>query len=247
MTIDWWTLGIQTVNVVILIWLLTRFFWRPVAAIIEQRRAAAAQMLAEAELKRSQAADALAAIEQTRTGFDQERDAIITAAHAAAEHERAALLAAAAQESTTLQTSAKAAIEKARNAEEKAWAERAGRLAINIAERLVAPLAGPAVSDAFLAGLLQEIRELPASVRDAITGDDIGLEVVSATPIQPAEQERYRHLISEAFGTSPQITFKADATLIAGLELNGPHLVIHNSWRADLSKILADLTHDTLS
>jgi len=29
MTIDWWTLGIQTVNVVILIWLLERFFWRP--------------------------------------------------------------------------------------------------------------------------------------------------------------------------------------------------------------------------
>ena len=39
MTIDWWTLGIQTVNVVILIWLLGRFFWRPVAAMIEQRRA----------------------------------------------------------------------------------------------------------------------------------------------------------------------------------------------------------------
>ena len=41
MTIDWWTLGIQTVNVIILIWLLGRFFWRPVAAMIEQRRAAA--------------------------------------------------------------------------------------------------------------------------------------------------------------------------------------------------------------
>ena len=34
MTIDWWTLGIQAVNVVILVWLLGRFFWRPVAAMI---------------------------------------------------------------------------------------------------------------------------------------------------------------------------------------------------------------------
>ena len=39
MTIDWWTLGIQTVNVVVLVWLLQHFFWRPVAAMIEQRRA----------------------------------------------------------------------------------------------------------------------------------------------------------------------------------------------------------------
>jgi len=29
MTIDWWTLGLQTVNVAILVWLLQRFFWRP--------------------------------------------------------------------------------------------------------------------------------------------------------------------------------------------------------------------------
>ena len=49
MTIDWWTLGIQTVNVVILIWLLERFFWRPVAAMIEQRRATAQRILDEAE------------------------------------------------------------------------------------------------------------------------------------------------------------------------------------------------------
>ena len=66
MTIDWWTLGIQTANVVILIWLLGRFFWRPVAAMIEQRRATAQRILAEAEGKRSEASVALAEIERTR-------------------------------------------------------------------------------------------------------------------------------------------------------------------------------------
>ena len=35
MTIDWWTLGLQAVNVAVLIWLLGRFFWKPVAAMIE--------------------------------------------------------------------------------------------------------------------------------------------------------------------------------------------------------------------
>ena len=69
MTIDWWTLGLQTVNVLILVWLLGRFFWRPVAAMIEQRRAAAQRMLAEAEAKRAQATAALAEIERTRAGF----------------------------------------------------------------------------------------------------------------------------------------------------------------------------------
>jgi F-type H+-transporting ATPase subunit b len=38
-----------------------------------------------------------------------------------------------------------------------------------------------------------------------------------------------------------------DPTLIAGLELRGPHFVVANSWRADLAKILADLAHDKKS
>ncbi|MGA2128834.1 MAG: ATPase, partial [Xanthobacteraceae bacterium] len=80
MTIDWWTLGIQTVNVVILVWLLERYFWRPVAAMIEQRRATAQRTLADAEAARGAAAAALGEIERTRVGFAVEREAILAAA-----------------------------------------------------------------------------------------------------------------------------------------------------------------------
>ena len=118
MTIDWWTLGIQAVNVVILIWLLGRFFWRPVAAMIEQRRAAAQKLLTEAETKRSQATDALVDIERIRKGFDKEREAILAAAQRSAEQARAGILASAAKEAAALETSAKAAIEKERDASE---------------------------------------------------------------------------------------------------------------------------------
>ena len=116
MTIDWWTLGIQTVNVVILVWLLGRFFWRPVAAMIEQRRATAQRILADAEAKRSQATAALAEIERTRAGFAQEREAILAAAHEAAERARAARLDWRAKEAAALEAAAKAAIEKEKDA-----------------------------------------------------------------------------------------------------------------------------------
>ena len=49
MRIDWWTLGLQTFNVLVLVLILSRFLFRPVAAIIEERRAAAAKLLADAE------------------------------------------------------------------------------------------------------------------------------------------------------------------------------------------------------
>jgi F-type H+-transporting ATPase subunit b len=244
MTIDWWTLGIQTVNVVILIWLLDRFFWRPVAAMIEQRRTLAKGILDEAEAKRGQAIAALAGIEATRAGFAREREAILAAAHEAAEKARTARLDAAAKEAACLEAGSKAAIEKEKALAGKVWAERASHLAIEIAERLAARLDGPAVRAAFLSWLLKEIRALPNPVRQAVAVDGGALELTSAMQLAVVDQERYRERIGEAFGAPPRIVFKADPALIAGLELHGPHLAVRNSWRADLTQILADLTHD---
>src|SRR5271154_7122254 len=116
MTIDWWTLGIQTVNVLILVWLLERFFWRPMAAMIEQRRATAQRVLADAEDKRSHAAAALVEIENTRAGFAKERETILAAAHAAAEHDQATRLEDAAKEISVRGVAAKAAIETEKEA-----------------------------------------------------------------------------------------------------------------------------------
>ncbi|HLN07638.1 MAG TPA: ATPase [Xanthobacteraceae bacterium] len=244
MTIDWWTLGIQTVNVVILVWLLQRYFWRPVAAMIEQRRAAAQRALADAEATRRQAAVALGEIEQTRAGFAAERETILAAAHAEAERTRSARLAEAAKEAASLEAAATAALEKERQAAVAAWAERSSRLAVDIAGRLAARLDGAAVRASFLEWLVQEIRTLPRAVRDAELASGAALEAISATPLDPADQERCRVLIGEALGAHPQIAFRTDPGLIAGLELRGPRLVVSNSWRADLTRILADLAHD---
>ena len=80
MSIDFGTLALQAVNVLILIWLLQRFFWRPVAAIIAQRRAAAQAMLDDAAKRQAEAEAQMAGIEQVRAGFAQERAAILAAA-----------------------------------------------------------------------------------------------------------------------------------------------------------------------
>ena len=98
--------------------------------------------------------------------------------------------------------------------------------------------------EAFLDWLLKELQKLPAPVRRAMTADDVTLKAASATPLEPADQERYRARIGEALGAQPRIAFSTDPALIAGLELRGPHLVVSNSWRADLTEILADITHD---
>jgi F-type H+-transporting ATPase subunit b len=237
MKIDWWTLGIQTVNVVILVWLLGRFFWRPMSAMIEQRRAAARQMLDDAAAKQAAASSALAGIETTRDGFAQERAAILTAAHDAAERARIARLADAAHEAEALLANARATIASDRQAAHAAWQAQASELAVNIAQRLAARLEGPAVRAAFLDWLIRELVALPDATR-RVAG---AVEAVSASALAPAEEESARSQIAAALGGTPVITFATDPSLIAGLELHGEHLTVSNSWRADLNNILAGI------
>ena len=213
--------------------------------MIEQRRAAAQRTLAEAEAKRSQATAALAEIERTRAGFAQERDAILAAAHEAAEQARAARLAEAAKEAASLEAAAKAQIEKEQGSGRQGMG-RAGEPSCG-RDRAAAWPRGWTVRRCVTpswTGCLRRSGRFRKPARQAVAADGVTLEAISATPLEPADQERYRTLIGEAFGGHPQIAFKADPALIAGLELHGPHLVVSNSWRADLTQILADLAHD---
>jgi F-type H+-transporting ATPase subunit b len=237
MTIDWWTLGIQTVNVAILVWLLQRFFWRPVAAMIEQRRDATRRTMADAEAAMAQATTALAEIDQSRAGFAKERDAILAAARAEAATTRTALLADARQQAASVEAAAKAAIDQANAAAAEGGTERSARLAIAIAAQLAARLDGTVVRAAFLDWLVQEITTQSGTVMT----NGATLEVVSATVLDPEEQERTRQRIVKALGGDPPIEFRTDPALIAGLELHSPHLLVSNSWRADLERILAGL------
>ena len=243
MTIDWWTLGIQSVNVLILIWLLGRFFWRPVAAMIAQRRTTTQATLDAADAKSSKATAALATIEATRAGFAKEREAILAAAHKEAETARTAALDAGKTAATALETAAAARIETAQAASATAWAERSSQLAVEIAGRLAARLEGPAVDAAFTGWLLADVRALPEAARRAAAAQGAAFEAVSARPLVAADEARTRTEIAAALGAEPRITFKTDPALIAGLELHGPHLALSNSWRADLARILADLQH----
>ena len=241
MTIDWWTLGIQTVNVMILMWLLQRFFWRPVSGMIEQRRAAIDHALAEARSAQSKAEAALAGIAQTRAGFAKERDAILAAARQAAEQAKAQALVEAEKTATAQQEAARAMRAQENADAQSAWCDRAGKMALEIAGRLAARLQGPAVDAAFLEWLLASLRALPAPARQEAAS--AALQAVSASPMPAADQDRVRGLIAEALGGHPEIAFSTDPALIAGLELRGPHFSVANSWRADLNQVLAGLLH----
>lgn len=244
MNIDLWTLALQALNVLILVWLLQWLFWRPVAGMIAARRAATQAAIDVGVAKQAEAEAALAEIALTREGFAAERAAILAAARADA---AAATRAAAAR----AEAAAKAAREAAEASEARAEAERekarhaaAAALAVDIARRLLGRLDGGQAQAAFLARLIAELRAMSPEAHRAAALRDAALELVTAKELPPEAQTRAGAEIAAATGGAPTLTFRTDPDLIAGAELRGAHFTLCDSWRADLARIEAELRNE---
>jgi F-type H+-transporting ATPase subunit b len=243
MRIDWWTLALQTANVLILIWLLARFLFRPVAEIVARRQDEANKLLADAAKVQRQADNARADLEQARANIAAGRDTVIAEAHAAAETERLALLDRTNEEMTRLRAEAEAAISRDRVAMERLLIDRASELSVEIARRLLSRVAPAAGVDVFLPELCQQVRASSPRERAGFTPEGGGsVEIVTAAPLGPEAAERVRGAIAEALGGKPVLAFRSDPAVIAGIELHSRHAVMRNSWRNDLERIREELT-----
>jgi F-type H+-transporting ATPase subunit b len=243
MQIDWWTLALQTANVLILIGLLARFLFRPVADIVARRQEEANRLLADAAEVRCAAAEARAGLELARAGIADERNKALAEAHAVAEAERTASLARTCEEMTKRRADADAAISRDRRAMEKTLIDRVRDLSIDIARRLLARIGPAAGVDVFLGGLCAQVQALPPQERAAIVraADGGDIEIVTAAPLGRDAAERVRHAVSEALGGKPASVFRTDPAVIAGIELHSRHAVVRNSWRNDLERIREEL------
>ena len=245
MQIDWWTLGLQTVNALILVWLLARFLFRPVANILAARRAEAEKTLDDAATARkaaeSEREKAKAEAARTVAG----RAAVLDAAQKEAEKQKASLLAAARAEADRLRGEAKAAIAGERRAEEKKMSARAGRLSVDIAKRLLERLPEEVRIAGFIDGLAEGVAGLPEAARAELAEGAGPVTLTAPRALDDGEKAACRTALGKALGRDVDIEVAVDPDLIAGLELTGRHASVRNSFRADLETLQAELTrHD---
>jgi F-type H+-transporting ATPase subunit b len=246
MHINWWTLALQTVNVLILIWLLARFFFRPVMAIVTERQDKANKLLSDAAAAQHAAEAARAEAEKLRAKINADRSRLIAEAQKAERAERDNLLAQTSQEIAKLRSDAAAVLVRDQAAAQEALLARAGDLAIDISRRLLSRLPHDAALSLFAEGLCDQLRVLPPEDRKSIASaaKDRPVEIITATQLSREETERIRAGIAEILGANLPISFRADASLLGGLELHSRNTIVSNSWRADLDRIRKELNRD---
>jgi F-type H+-transporting ATPase subunit b len=243
MHIDWWTLALQTINVLILIWILGRFFFRPVADLLTKRRAEADRLIADADAARKQGEDLRAEAERQRADIDAQRDRLIAEARKAADAEKASLLAAFSGELEQHRKDAAIAIERERVAMERAVLDRASELSVDIARRLLERLPAGAGFSAFLDGLGAELGKLPPDARNSLAAADREhpLQVVTGGALDDKQTARLRDVLHAALGGETPMELSCDPALIAGFEIRGRNVIVRNNWRSDLAQVRKEL------
>lgn len=239
MHLHWWTLALQAVNVLILVWLLTRVLYRPVMNAIAARQAAADKLLADAQQEKTAAQQQAAALKAQQEGFAAEAAQRQAQMRAAVEAERARLLEQARTEAASILQKSDEATSAARARMTTELEDRAVSMAASMAERLVSRLPSAAVSDAMFQVLIEGLCALPEQDRNRLAAGP--LRVITAAPLEQAARGRYLQSLALALPGSAAPAFEVDAQLIGGFELHGQHLQVRNSWRADLDAMLAKL------
>jgi len=249
MTINWWTLGLQAVNVLILVWLLSRVFWHPVARAIAARQTASQTMLDAGQAAQADADAALAEATHARDGIAAERAAALVAATGAAEAATRAALDEARQKAERLINAARATIAREGAAARAETTARSAELAVSIARKLVSRLDTDAIQAAFLTLLVTAMDKMSPPDRAALAATAGGIDIVSPTALNAADKANITKALQQALAVgqppdaAPELRFVSDPDLIAGCELRTAHFVLRNSWKSDLDRILKELGH----
>jgi F-type H+-transporting ATPase subunit b len=234
MQISWWTLLLQGVNFLVLVWLLQHFLFRPVQDVIEKRKRVQREAAAEVEQARREAEAMKRRYATALAGIEVERKSEIDKAHAELEAERSRLIDDAKRTAAEQAAQAREDVERDRAAALAGLREEIADLAVKLARTTLSALTKEIPNDVVLDQLVAEIADLPPAERRRLEAEiaDNGsaLEVVTARRIDPTERQEWKARLEAAIGRPLTASFDEDPSLISGAIIRLPHTTIHASW-----------------
>lgn len=247
MEFDWSTFALEVLNFLVLVWLLKHFFYRPVLAVIEARRAECAKTIADAEAVRLEAAELKSQYLVHLADKDKDRAVAKAKLDEKISEERARRLAAL-EVSIAEEHKRREALEaRERSEREHAMEREAMAITARFATRFLDRLAGPEL-EARLADLT--LSELGALAPDKLEALRLALqeqrETVKVTTAYPLDEER-RAAFTQALGllagrvVTPE--FSEDATLKAGVCIIAGAWVLMANLRDELNFFSGTFDH----
>lgn len=223
MLIDWFTVGAQALNFLLLVWLLRRFLYRPILDAIDAREEKIAAELADAAAKKAEAGQERDEFQRKNAAFDQQRAALLSKATDEAQAERQRLLDEAGKAADALNAARQETRRNDARQLDQSLSRRAQDEVFAIARKTLTDLA-----TASLEGQMAEVfsRQLRAMNGQGKVGLGAALKTAADPALVrsafdlPAEQRAtIQHAINETFSADIPLRYETAPALVSGIEL----------------------------
>jgi F-type H+-transporting ATPase subunit b len=223
MLIDWFTVGAQALNFLILVWLLKRFLYTPILDAIDAREKRIAAELADAAAKKAEAQRDRDDFQHKNEEFDQQRAALLTKATDEANAERQRLLDEARKAADALSAKRQDALRTDARNLNQAIRRQTQREVFAIARKALTDLATVSLEERLGEVFTRRLRELDgpskATLGQALETSTDPAVVRSTFALPPEQQAAIQNALNETFSADVRVRFDTAPELVSGIEL----------------------------
>ena len=223
MLIDWFTVGAQALNFVILVWLMKHFLYKPILDAIDTREKRIAAELADADAKKTEAQKDRDEFQHKNEEFDQQRAALLSQATSEAKTERQRLLEEARQAADALSAKRQETLRNDAQSLNQAIRRRTQQEVFAIARKTLTDLATTSLeerlSDVFIRRLREIDDQAKAGLASSLKTASEPAIVRSAFDLPVQQRSAIQDAINRAFSADIRIRFETAPDLVSGIEL----------------------------
>jgi F-type H+-transporting ATPase subunit b len=224
MLIDWFTVGAQVLNFLILVWLLKHFLYKPILNAIDAREKRIASELADADAKKSEAQKERDDFQNKNKVFDEQRSALLGKAADEAKAERERLLDEAHKDADHLRAAQAAALRNEQKNLSSAIANLAKQEVFGIARKALADLATVSLEERIGEVFTRRLREMDGKAKTllgaAFKSSSEPAVVRSTFELGAAQRAAIQNALNETFSADIRIRFETSPDLVSGIELS---------------------------
>ena len=223
MLIDWFTVGAQALNFLILVWLMKRFLYKPILNAIDARETLIAKKLADAEAKQVEAGKERDEYTRKNQEFEQARAAQLSkvTAEAKAEHDR--LLEEARKAADAMSAKRLQLLQSDARNLHAAIRRRTQDEVFAIARKALSDLANSRLEERIATVFERRLMELDERTRavlcDALRSTKEPAVVRSAFDLPPAQRGTLQTTINVMCSADIHMRFETAPDVISGIEL----------------------------
>jgi F-type H+-transporting ATPase subunit b len=224
MLIDWFTVGAQALNFLILVWLMKRFLYKPVLNAIDAREKRIAAELEDAAAKKAEAQKDRDEFQHKSEEFDQERAALLNKATDEAKAERQRLMDEARKAADALSAKRQETLRNDAKNLNQAIIRRTQDEVFAIARKALSDLATTSLEvrmgEVFTRRLHAMNGQAKAGLGEALKTASEPALVRSAFDLPVDQCGAIQNAINETFSADIHLRFETAPDLISGIELS---------------------------